>query len=131
MIGLDTNILVRLLVNDDQKQSNQIVKRLEEAERNGEKIFISKLVLIETMWVLNSVYGFKPDKIVNALEIVSQIPSVKFEDSDLFDKLVDGYSDCKAGLADQLIRLDDLKSGCDIILSFDKKLCRLEKVDKP
>ncbi|RLC10565.1 MAG: hypothetical protein DRI57_20195 [Deltaproteobacteria bacterium] len=59
MIGLDTNILVRLLVNDDQKQNNQIVKRLEEAERNGEQLFISKLVLIEAMWVLNSVYGFK------------------------------------------------------------------------
>jgi predicted nucleic-acid-binding protein len=49
MIGLDTNILVRLLVNDDQEQNNQIVKRLEKAERNGEQLFVSKLVLTETI----------------------------------------------------------------------------------
>jgi len=131
MIGLDTNILVRLLVNDDQEQNNQIVKRLEEAERNGEQLFVSKLVLIETIWVLNSVYGFKSDKIVNALEVVSQIPSIEFEDIELFHKLSDDCLKYKAGLADQLIRLDYLKNGCDLILSFDKKLGQLEKVEKP
>jgi len=131
MIGLDTNILVRLLVNDDQKQNNQIVKRLEEAERNGEPLFVSKLVLIEAIWVLNSIYGFNAAQIVNALEAVSQIPSIEFEDIELLHKLSDDCLKYKAGLADQLIRLDYLKNGCDIILSFDKKLCQLEKVDKP
>lgn len=45
MIGLDTNILVRLLVNDDQEQNNKKVKRLEKAEKKGEQLFVSKLEL--------------------------------------------------------------------------------------
>lgn len=56
MKGLDTNILVRFLVRDDEAQAETIYKRFKQAESDKEVLFVPLLVVLETVWVLESVY---------------------------------------------------------------------------
>lgn len=67
MIGIDTDVLVRFLVRDDEAQFER-ARRLRKREvGRGETVFISQLVLLETEWVLRSRYGVVKAVIVAAL----------------------------------------------------------------
>ena len=56
MIALDTNVLVRFLVRDDEKQAQIVYARFKQAESAREVLFVSLLVVLETIWVLESAY---------------------------------------------------------------------------
>lgn len=58
MIALDTNVLVRYLVEDDPKQSAAAARAIERATARGEEIFIGQIVLCELVWVLSHAYDF-------------------------------------------------------------------------
>ena len=68
MKGLDTNVLVRLLVADDETQARRVVNLLESAERVGESFFVSSLVLLELAWVLELAYDCTRAEVLEALE---------------------------------------------------------------
>ncbi len=74
MNAFDTNIVVRILVNDDPKQS----ARARAAVAAGG--FVSKTVVLETFWVLESVYGLKRDLILGALLDLAALPGIEIED---------------------------------------------------
>ena len=57
MIALDTNVIIRFLVRDDEKQAKTVYARLKKAEATRERLFIPLLVLLETIWVLDSAYN--------------------------------------------------------------------------
>jgi predicted nucleic-acid-binding protein len=62
MIAVDTNVLVRFLVRDDAEQASRADSLI-----RSEEIWISKTVLLETEWVLRSLYAFRPDSVARAL----------------------------------------------------------------
>ncbi len=76
MLAVDTNILVRFLTNDHPQQSPR-ARRLVE----GNDIWISTTVLLETEWVLRSVYGFAPAQIVAGLRNSAGLPRVSLQDT--------------------------------------------------
>ncbi|MEO7387672.1 MAG: PIN domain-containing protein, partial [Gammaproteobacteria bacterium] len=62
MLGIDTNVLVRLLIVDDQLQSQRAQRLIQQAVQRNQVVWVSLLVLIETEWVLRSRYGLgKPE----------------------------------------------------------------------
>lgn len=75
MIGIDTNLLVRLLTNDDKKQAKFAADLIE-----NNSIFIPKSVLLETEWVLRYTYDLKPDVILSAFEKIIGLTNVTIED---------------------------------------------------
>ena len=75
MNAFDTNIVVRILVDDDPKQSATARAAV---ETGG---FISKTVVLETVWVLESVYAFERDLILGALLDLAALPNVNIEDA--------------------------------------------------
>ena len=77
MIAIDTNVLVRLLVWDDPEQAAQA-----KALIGGQDVFVSKTVLLETEWVLRSLYGLKASQIIAALRGVVGLPRMRCEDPD-------------------------------------------------
>ena len=77
MIAIDTNVLVRLLVNDDEAQGSRARAAFE-----AEDIWIGKTVLLETFWVLRSVYDFDDTAIARAIEGALGLPRVQVEDSE-------------------------------------------------
>ncbi len=74
MIAVDTNVLVRLLVNDDAAQGARARAAFE-----AEQIWIGKTVLLETFWVLRSVYDFDDIAIARAIEALLGLPRVQAE----------------------------------------------------
>ena len=75
MLAVDTNVLVRLLANDDSKQALVVVRLFQK-----EPIWISKTVLLETEWVLRSAYSFVPSRIQVALTGLLGLPNASVED---------------------------------------------------
>ena len=76
MTALDTNVLVRIITNDDRAQAPRAATFLREQER----VFISKTVLLELEWVLRSAYKIGPNAIISALHDVLSVFNVEIED---------------------------------------------------
>ena len=75
MLAVDTNVVIRLLVNDDARQG-AAARRLFESD----EVWIGVTVLLETAWVLESVYDLSADETVNALQRLLGLPNVRAED---------------------------------------------------
>ncbi|HWZ30523.1 MAG TPA: type II toxin-antitoxin system VapC family toxin [Bryobacteraceae bacterium] len=75
MLAVDTNILVRFLTHDDPSQTVRAVALMKASD-----IWISKTVMLETAWVLRSMYAFAPKSILEAIRRIGGMPNVSFED---------------------------------------------------
>ncbi|WP_244559306.1 PIN domain-containing protein [Bathymodiolus platifrons methanotrophic gill symbiont] len=67
MIGIDTNILVRFLVADDTKQANKTYRLFKKVEDEKTELFVSSLVILELIWVLESPYEFERSDILDSI----------------------------------------------------------------
>ena len=79
MRALDTNVLVRFLVRDDRKQASAVYREFKHAEDTKEVFFIPVLVVLETIWVLESVYQVSRNDILNSFEELLLMPILEFE----------------------------------------------------
>jgi predicted nucleic-acid-binding protein len=122
--ALDTNILVRFLVADDPAQSGRVREIFQAAERGREPLFIATTVLLETIWVLGSVYDTPRENILMALGQLARLPFLKFERPQVVRRLVEEGRNSRADLADLLIGLCGAESGCATTLTFDRRLER-------
>jgi predicted nucleic-acid-binding protein len=86
MIAVDTNVLVRFLVRDDATQAD----RAQELIRSSE-IWISKTVLLETEWVLRSLYDFTPQSLAGALRALAGLGTVFLEDGGAVAKALEWF----------------------------------------
>lgn len=124
MIALDTNVVLRFLVRDDEAQARVAYSRLKRAEAARETLFVPLLVVLETLWVLESAYGLARDEILVCLEEMMVVPVLRFEAHDVVRALVSSARRHNTDLSDILIALSAEASGCDSVLTFDRKACR-------
>ncbi|MCC5826669.1 PIN domain-containing protein [Alkalimonas sp.] len=121
MIGLDTNVLVRFLTQDDPIQSAMANKLIEDQLTSRNPGFISSIVLIEIIWVLETCYD-QPRKtiedVVNALLTTKQLV---IDEADLVYLATKRFSSGNADFSDALIAVMCEHRGCSSIVSFDKK----------
>lgn len=125
MLGLDTNVLVRFLVQDDQAQFERAQKLIGRALRVGDGVLISLLVLLETEWVLRSRYGFSKDEITAAFSGLLDSAEVRFEDEHSIENALFTWKDSSADFADCLIGARHRALGCRATVSFDAKAAKL------
>src|SRR5438105_1163397 len=90
MVAADTNVLVRLLTNDDPSQANRA-----EALLRRQQVWIAKTVLLETAWVLQSLYEFSSASVMAGLRGLAGLENVHFEDALAVAK---AFEWCEAGL---------------------------------
>jgi predicted nucleic-acid-binding protein len=126
VIALDTNVLVRILVVDDQRQSARAAALVRRAGEAGERLFVSDVVLCETMWVLTSSYRTPRDEVAGVLTRLLRSRELEFEDSDLLARALRAYEGGRGDLADYVIRERARRSGCSSVLTFDKVLLKEE-----
>jgi predicted nucleic-acid-binding protein len=125
MIALDTNVLIRVLIADDPKQTALSERLLREAAEAGEPCFISDPVLCETEWVLDSYYRVPRSGIAAALEsLLARKSLFVFEDVDIFRKALDAYQHGKAEFSDFLIGAKAETQGARTTFTFDRVLAR-------
>ena len=120
MTALDTNILVRLLVNDDEDQSKIVFKRFKKAEKDNEILFIPLLVALELIWVLDSVYDCSRKEVINAIEKLTMMPIIRFEKLEVIHELIKCGRSTTIDLSDLLISNSSNSSGCRKTITFDK-----------
>jgi predicted nucleic-acid-binding protein len=122
MIGLDTNILVRYLTQDDPVQARKATRRIEEGLAGGETFFISGIVLCELVWVLEDVYDYPRRTIAEVLEKVLRTGQFAFEDKELAWQALADYQGGKGDFSDYLIGRTAHQGGCDHTITFDTAL---------
>ena len=121
MIALDTNALIRVLVEDDEDQAHTVRETITFAEKNSIQILILSEVLLETVWVLESVYGSSRDEIFQFLETLIYTPTFTFSNYESIRKAVHQYR--KDGdFADLLIVNQAIEQQAKKLFSFDKGL---------
>jgi len=125
MIALDTNVLVRFLVKDDEQQAELVRVLFMEAEQRKEPLLVPLLVVLELIWVLESVYEISRSKIVGAIEDLIHMTVLQFERVSVVQRFVRSARDGRGDLADLFIAGSAMESGCQSILTFDKKASRL------
>lgn len=124
MIAVDTNIVVRFLVRDDEKQAEAARRRLKEAERNRERMLVPLLVVLETIWVLECAYDKTRSEILDSIQDMRQMPVFEFEADRVIERFLDDGGKCKADLADILIAHSAQAAGCESGITFDKDAAR-------
>ena len=128
MIGLDTNVLVRYLAQDDAKQSALATALIEQRLSPSAPGFISLMVLVELVWVLKSLYSATPAELLDALQDLADTPQYRLERREDVLAVLRRFRTLKstrAGLADALIAQVARTEGCAQTLTFDKSAARL------
>lgn len=125
MIAIDTNVIVRFLVRDDERQAEAARKRLKQAELARERLFIPLLVVLETIWVLESAYDKSRSEILDSIQEMRRMPVFEFEADGVIERLVNDGLRHKADLADILIAHSAQASACDAGITFDKAAAKL------
>lgn len=120
MIGLDTNIIIRYLTQDDPVQSPKASKIIEQAEVGT--LFIPNIVMCETVWVLANAYQQSRQQIAEILEKILSIAPFSFENKDLLWGALRDYRAGKADFADYVIGRAARLAGCENCLTFDRAL---------
>ncbi|MEO5923402.1 MAG: type II toxin-antitoxin system VapC family toxin [Bryobacteraceae bacterium] len=122
MKALDSNVLLRYLVEDDPAQTRQAAKVIEDAARREEPLFLSLLVLCEVVWVLDRSYAQSRSAICGVLERLLDTDAFQIEREDLASRCVGEFRTGKAGFADFLIGAIAQKAGYERVYTFDKDL---------
>ena len=125
MLGIDTNVLVRFLVRDDQTQFEKARKLLNREVSNGRRVFINQLVLLETEWVLRSRYDLAKTLMLETISGLLDAPDIQLEDEPAVEEALFIWRDANADFADCLIGARNRRLGCRATVTFDTKASKL------
>lgn len=125
MIGLDTNVLVRYLAQDDRIQSPLATRFLEGSLSREEPGFVSTVVLAEVVWVLESNYQLGREQIANLLDALLRAQQLKFQDPDSANQALRDFRASKADYVDCLIQRLGTGAGCSHTVTFDRAASRI------
>jgi predicted nucleic-acid-binding protein len=121
MIGLDSNVLVRYLTQDDPLQSKKANQVVEQALRAGESLYLNHVVMCELNWVLASAYDYDRAELADAIEKILSAAQFEFEDKNALWQALAGLRQSDADFADCLIGAKNVGAGCTSTLTFDKR----------
>lgn len=121
MKGIDTNILVRFLVGDDELQAKKVYNIFKKAEENKNELFVPLLVILELVWVLESVYQIKRKEIIDSISDLILMPILKFEHQTALQKFIYAAPKNSYDLSDLIIAHSAKEQGCKSVMTFDKK----------
>lgn len=125
MLGIDTNVLVRFLVRDDDAQFEKARKLIKREVAAGRRVFINQLVLMETEWVLRSRYVVPKNQIIETISGLLNATDVQFEDEPAIEEALFIWKDTTADFADCLIGAKNRRMGCRATATFDVKASKL------
>lgn len=124
MIGIDTNILVRYITQDDEHQG-RLARRFLETQLTVDKPgFINNVVLSELVWVFETAYGYARETIAQALERLFESAVLQFESAQIVWRALNLYQQGQ-GFADALIFLVNDTRSCSYTLTFDKRASKM------
>ena len=121
MIGLDTNVLVRYLTQDDKAQASRSNKLIESKLSVQTPGYVTLVTLVEVVWVLESCYEQTKSDVLNVIQSLLTTKQLIVESSDVVYLAKKRYEDGNADFSDALIAAVCKSNGCSRVVTFDKK----------
>jgi len=125
MIAIDTNVLVRYLVRDDETQFILASNMIADCISNNQPVLISLLVMLEAEWVLRSRYKIPKLEISAVFSKLLESKEIVFEDEESLEEALYVWKDSGADFAGCLIVAKSRRLGCDSLMTFDLKASAL------
>jgi predicted nucleic-acid-binding protein len=119
MLGIDTNVLVRYLVRDDEPQFEKARRLINREAGAGEPVMVSLVVLLESEWVLRSRYKLLKTEMLTVFSALLDTAEIAFEDAPAVEHAVYAWKDSGAEFADCLITARNRRLGCRATATFD------------
>ena len=126
MIGLDTNVLVRYLTQDDRAQFAKAAAFIDAASEQEEQFLVNTPVLCELVWVLAAVYDYSREEIAQALEQIFTTAQFEIERLDEARQALGDFRSSKADFSDALIGRINRSLGAKHTVTFDRDLKAVE-----
>ncbi|MFH5831502.1 PIN domain-containing protein [Halalkalibaculum sp. DA3122] len=123
-IGLDTNILVRYLTEDDPEQADR-VQELFDSYKSEATFIINEVILAELDWVLTSVYGYSRKEFLMVIEQIFETKHISFSQPTVVKKAIREYASSSADFLDCYIGILNKKMDTKITFTFDKAASNL------
>jgi predicted nucleic-acid-binding protein len=121
MKAIDTNVLVRFLTGDDERQAKKVYSIFKKAETEKIELFVPLVVVFEMIWILESVYEAARAEILNAIGDLLLMPIFKFDQQPAIQQFIHSAQGNKYDLSDLLIAHSAKINGCEAVLTFNKK----------
>lgn len=131
MIGLDTNVLVRYITQDDPEQSARANKLIEQSCSKRCPGKIAQIVLCELVWVLQRAYRYDKRQVIAVLEQILVTAELDVENEQLAHLALSAWRNGPADFSDYLISLSNQAEGCSTTYSFDTALSRHPTATSP
>jgi predicted nucleic-acid-binding protein len=128
MKGLDSNVVLRLLVADDQDQADRAAEFISTHCSPDSPAWINRVVLCELVWVLDRGYGYGRDQIADAIEKLVSASQIRVEDQ---NAIWAGLRGLRRGqdFADTVIGHTNRDAGCKTTVTFDRRAARLDEFE--
>lgn len=125
MMGLDTNVVVRYLVQDDPKQAQIANRFIEKAVAHGEILWICQVTLCEVVWVLESCYNIDKGQLINVVKQLLRTQQIQIEKADVVWQALHDFSHHRgADFSDCLIGRQNASHECAFTYTFDKNAAK-------
>jgi predicted nucleic-acid-binding protein len=128
MIGLDANVLVRLLTADEPIQLKAATQLLASFDGQANSFYINDMVLVELVWVLRRLYGFERKDTLPAVQSLLSSDAFVFEDRARLSQVIRLCSEQALDFADTMIALINIDAPCEYTATFDEAMVSLPKV---
>jgi predicted nucleic-acid-binding protein len=124
VIGIDTNVLVRYIAQDDPTQSKRASRLIEQECSAATPGYISLVALVELVWVSESCYEATRAEIAALVRRLLSIRQLMTQEAEIAWKALRLFETCKADFADCLIERIAATAGCSAVMTFDKVAAR-------
>jgi predicted nucleic-acid-binding protein len=121
VIGIDTNVLVRYLVQDDLAQAKAATRLIERTCTKDAPGFLNHLVLCETIWVLEGCYDQPKATLVKTIEQILRVAQFRVDEPQLVWQALEDYRDHQADFADYLLSRINRNRDCTTTMTFDRE----------
>ena len=121
MIGIDTNVLVRYIAQDDATQSRRATSFIENECNEAAPGFVGLVVLVEVVWVSENCYGAAREEVADIVRRILSIKQLVVQDAETAWKALRLFESSKADFADCLVARSAIAAGCKSVVTFDKQ----------
>lgn len=120
-MGIDTNVLVRYIAQDDAAQSARATSFIEKECSATAPGFVGLVVLVEVVWVSESNYGAARQEVAEIVRRILSIKQLVVQDAETAWKALRLFESSKADFADCLVERSAIAAGCESVVTFDKQ----------
>ena len=129
MAGLDTNVLVRWIVDDEPRQAARVQRLFEKSHEQASPLFVPSTVMLELEWVLRSRYEFDKSTVLGAFNALLETQELEFQDEPALERALGFYRQNSADFADCLHAGQYGSAGRVPMVTFDRTAARLPGVE--